>query len=106
MRPQPITIKLGEAQWRVRPLTLRQVQEIEPLILAEPRANSGSVAKAMQIVAIALNRDHPDAAARLDEVEASVRDIGAAMSNVLRLGGFIAQTESGTSAGEAEAGAD
>ena len=31
MRPKPITIRLGEAQWLVRPLTLRQIQDIEPL---------------------------------------------------------------------------
>ena len=104
MRPQPITIKLGEAQWRVRPLTLRQVQEIEPFLLADPQASSGSVATAMRIVSIALSRDHPEAVEHLHEIEASVRDIGAAMSNVLQLGGFIARGEGGAPAGEAEAG--
>mgnify|MGYP005812840555 CR=1 FL=1 len=105
MRPQPIMIKLGETQWQVRPLTLRQVQEIEPLLVADPQGAKTSVAAAVEIVAIALSRDHPDAAARLHDIEASVREIGAAMSQVLELGGFILRAESATP-GEAGAGAE
>lgn len=35
MRPQPITIHLGGEDWRVRPLTLAQIQRIEPLLSPE-----------------------------------------------------------------------
>jgi hypothetical protein len=105
MRPQSITIKLGETEWCVRPLTLRQVQEIEPLLLAESEG-TGTVAKAVQILAIALGRDHSEAAASLSDVEATVREISAAMADVLRLGGFIAYAEADDAPGEAEAGVD
>ncbi len=104
MRPQSIMIRLGETEWRVRPLTLRQVQEIEPLLLAESEGKPGTVAKAVQILAIALGSDHPEAAASLCDVEASVREISAAMADVLRLGGFIIHAEAGDASGEAVAG--
>ena len=98
MRPRPETIRLGAHEWPVRPLTLRQVQEIEPILMS-------SAADAMAIVAIALGRDHADAAASLGDIEATAPEIGAAMATVLRLGGFIetpAQGDAGP--GEAQAG--
>ena len=67
--------------------------------------DKGNVAAALAIVAIALGRDHADAAASLGEIEATAPEIGAAMATVLRLGGFIetpAQGDAGL--GEAQAG--
>jgi hypothetical protein len=106
MRPRPITVKLGEAQWQVRPLTLRQIQEIEPLLMADPQAAHGSVAAAIEIVSIALSRDHPQAAATLSDIEASARDLSAAMVSLLELGGFITRPQAEFTSGEADAGAD
>jgi hypothetical protein len=63
MRPRPETIRLGAREWPVRPLTLRQVQEIEPILMSSAAETKGNVAAAMAIVAIALGRDHADAAA-------------------------------------------
>jgi hypothetical protein len=87
MRPQPITLQLGAEEWRVRPLTLAQVQRIEPLLADQ---KGGTIAAAIEIVAIALSRDHPEAAQKLGQIEATTKEIGAAMADVLRLGGFIA----------------
>jgi hypothetical protein len=89
MRPLPEMIRLGVREWQVRPLTLRQVQEIEPILLANATETKGNVAAAIAIVAIALRRDHADAVASLGEIEATAPEIGAAMATVLRLGGFI-----------------
>lgn len=89
MRPQPETIRLGVHEWQVRPLTLRQVQEIEPILMPTASESQGNVAAAMAIVAIALRRDHADMAAALGDIEATAPEIGAAMATVLRLGGFI-----------------
>ena len=86
------------------PLTLRQVQEIEPILMSSASEAKGNVAAALTIVAIALGRDHADAATSLD-IEATAPEIGAAMATVLRLGGFMktpAQGDAGL--GEAEAG--
>ena len=58
MRTRTETIRLGEHEWAVRPLTLRQVQEIEPILLAGAPEATGNVSAAMAIVAIALRRDH------------------------------------------------
>ena len=92
MRPLPETIRLGGREWPLRPLTLRQVQEIEPILMSSAAETKGYVAAAMAIVAIALGRDHADAAALLGDIEATAPEIGAAMATVLRLGGFIVRS--------------
>jgi hypothetical protein len=105
MRLAPELIRLGAHEWLVRPLTLRQVEEIEPILVPSPSETRGNVASAIAIVAIALKRDHPDAAASLADVEATAQEIGAAMAKVLRLGGFVEAPKDGDSApGEAPAG--
>jgi hypothetical protein len=105
MRPRPETIRLGACEWPVRPLTLRQVQEIEPILMSSTAETKGNVAAALAIVAIALGRDHADAAALLGDIEATAPEIGAAMTTVLRLGGFIEKPAQGDAGlGEAQAG--
>jgi hypothetical protein len=105
MRPRPETIRLGSREWPVRPLTLRQVQEIEPILMSSASEAKGNVAAALTIVAIALGRDHADAAASLGDIEATAPEIGAAMATVLRLGGFIeAPAQGDAGLGEVQAG--
>lgn len=105
MRPRSETIRLGECEWPVRPLTLRQIQEIEPVLMSSAAETKGNVSSAMAIVAIALGRDHADAAALLGDIEATAPEIGAAMATVLRLGGFIETPAQGDAElGEAQAG--
>ncbi len=105
MRPQPVMLRLGDAEWRVRPLTLKQIQEIEPLLQNGEEAPGSSIAAAVKIVGVALSRDHAEAAAQLTEMEATTQEIGDAMRAVLRLGGFIAAREE-SEPGEGQAGAD
>jgi len=106
MRPQPITLQLGGEDWRVRPLTLAQIQRIEPLLLPEAQRAGTSIAAATEIIAVALERDHPQAAQKLHEIEATAGDIAAAMQAVLRLAGFIPSDQAETPPGEGQAGAD
>jgi len=102
MRPRPETIRLGAHEWLIRPLTLRQVQEIEPILVPTVPGSNGNIAAAMAVVAIALGRDHAEAAASLGDIEATAPEIGAAMEAILRLGGFIESTpEEGNAPGEA-----
>ena len=103
MRSAPIMLRLGSEEWHLRPLTLKQIQEIEPLLRSDDA--SGSIAAAVAIVAAALRRDHPAAAEKLADLEATTQEIGVAMREVLRLGGFIAK-EGDDAPGEARAGAD
>jgi hypothetical protein len=49
MRPRPETIRLGAHDWPVRPLTLRQVQEIEPILMSSAAETKGNVAAALAI---------------------------------------------------------
>lgn len=105
MRMQPEKIRLGAKEWVIRPLTLGQVQEIEPVLVDGSLGSKGNVGAALAIVAIAIRRDDPEAASNLCDIEATVPEIGAAMCTVLRLGGFIQPETPGVSAsGEAQAG--
>ena len=104
MRPQPIKIALGGEEWQVRPLTLAQIQRIEPLLTPEAQ-HTGSLKAASEIVRTALERDHPQAASGLPEIEATAGEIATAMRSVLRLGGFIT-SEDDASSGEGQAGGD
>ncbi len=92
----PETIRLGTQSWLVRPLTLAQVRDIEP-ILARQGAG-GTVAAAMEVVAIALSRDHAAAVESLPGLEATAPEVAAALAGVLRLGGFIAAGEAAADA--------
>jgi hypothetical protein len=77
----------------------------EPILMSSAAETTGNVAAALAIVAIALGRDHADAAASLGDIEATAPEIGAAMATVLRLGGFIETPAQGDAAlGEAQAG--
>jgi hypothetical protein len=104
MRMAAETIRLGSHAWLVRPLTLAQVQAIEPLLFASGTTPTGSVAAAVAILRVALARDHAEAAATLDDVEAPAPEIAAAMSGVLRLGGFLPVQSGDVVPGEAGAG--
>ena len=109
MRPQPIMLRLGAREWRVRPLTLKQIQEIEPLLLAGDQSAGRAITTAIEIIAVALTRDHLEAAQSLGEIEAGAQEVGAAMSAVLQLGGFVPsrrEADAGQDLGKAEAGAD
>ena len=101
MRARPQTINLGDREWQVRPLTVAQVQAVEPLLFASTNA-SGTVAAAVAILKIALARDNAEAAAQLDDVEAGAAEIAAALACVLQLGGFVSSED--PSPGEAGAG--
>ncbi len=101
MRRPPETITLGTQSWQIRPLTLAQVQAIEPLLFGPTDTQAASIATAIAIVRVALARDHTDAAADLELVEAGAPEVGAAMACVLRLGGFLPESPT---PGEAGAG--
>ncbi len=100
MRMQPQMITLGAHRWLVRPLTVAQVQAIEPLLFNH--ADGGSAAAAVAVIRVALARDHGDAAADLESLEAGAPEIAAAMADVLRLGGFLPGKD--PMPGEADAG--
>lgn len=89
MRPQPIDISLGGTTWHLRPLTVAQVQEIEPHVAAAAEGRVGTLEAAHAVLCIALRRDHPDAVPKLAEMESQAGELAAAMREVLRLGGFL-----------------
>lgn len=101
MRPAAREIRLGDRTWSVRPLTLRQLQEIEPILMAGE--GRGNVAAALAILAAALRRDFPADAEALGDVEAGAPELAAAMNAVLCLGGFLPH-DGDQSAGEPKPG--
>ncbi|VFU07006.1 conserved protein of unknown function [Methylocella tundrae] len=92
-------ITLGAKTWRLRPLTCKQVEQIEPFVA---RAGVGNgMAMALQVIAVAIGRDHPDDVAALWDVEATKTEIDAASRVVLLMGGWIETKDAAP--GEAEA---
>jgi len=85
MRAKPITITLGDKEWSIRPLTLGQVEDIEPILMAGGSTMPLSIA----IVKIALGRDYPEDSEKIRDFEATTDQVAAAMGAVLRLGGFL-----------------
>jgi hypothetical protein len=93
------SIRLGSHEWPLRPLTARQIQQIEPILMS----SDCNVLAALKIISVALLRDHSDAASSLGDIEMTAPEIGAALEAVLRLGGFIGAecTENGAAAADA-----
>jgi len=95
----PVTITLGGAAFAVRPLTLRQFRGVLPAFArAGATGAEDGVDAAVEIIAAALSRDHPEMTreALLDR-EASVQELAEAVTAVARLSGLVA-------VGEAQAG--
>jgi hypothetical protein len=87
MKPAPKTITLGERTWTVRPLTLAQLEELEPVVQAGPAMSQ--VAYGLAVVAAGLRRDHPEDAAAIRDLEATAGELATASAAVLTLGGYI-----------------
>jgi hypothetical protein len=102
MRLQAREITLGAKSWIIRPLTVAQVQAIEPLVIGSVETRTGSINSAISIIRLALDRDHPADAAALSEIETSAPEIAAAMRAILQLGGFLPNGD--PAPGEAAAG--
>jgi len=100
MRPVAEQIKLGGQEWLLRPLTIAQVREIEPVLMGAVD-QTNNLATAIKIISIALARDHSDIVSGLSDIEATAGEISTAMSVVLKLGGFI---EGEAAVGEDQAG--
>ncbi|WP_050764093.1 hypothetical protein [Beijerinckia indica] len=95
-------ITLGHKVWTIRPLTLKQVQAIEPVLLAGD--GKGVVGTALAILRVALSRDFPEDANCLEDFETTTDEISLAMGDILQLGGFLRSPMPGeASAGESPA---
>lgn len=105
MRMKAAPIQLGVHEWVVRPLTIAQVQAIEPVLMASNGGQGGHISSALAILRVALSRDHAGVVDSLEALEAGAAEISAAVATVLRLGGFIPAGPEGSAApGEAGAG--
>jgi len=102
MRTSAKQIRLGHKEWTIRPLTLGQVQAIEPVLLASDGA--GTITTALAILRVALSRDFPADVSGLENIETDADEISVAMSTILQIGGFIREIQPGEDrAGESPA---
>lgn len=93
MRRGAITIQLGELEFAIRPLTLGQIQDIEPALLSGREEVENPLQVSLTIVGVALRRDYPDI--DLLEVEATGKELAAATRQILQHGGFLDGAEPG-----------
>ncbi len=96
---EPAIIRLGGIGYAVRPLTLRQLRSVLPAFArAGAIGAEDGVDAAIEILAAALSRDHPEVTRdALLDIEASVQELAVAVTVVAQLSGLV-------SPGEAPAG--
>ncbi|AYO81582.1 hypothetical protein [Methylobacterium brachiatum] len=92
-RPQPTAITLGSKTWTVRPLTLRQVEALEPLVARG--SGESPFAYGLAVVSAALARDHDSDIAGLRDLEATSADLAEATRAVLILAGYLPGADPG-----------
>ncbi len=92
-RPLPATITLGSKTWTVRPLTLRQVEALEPLVARG--SGESPFAYGLAVVSAALARDHEPDIAGLRDLEATSADLAEATRTVLILAGYLREPTRG-----------
>lgn len=90
MRPDPETITLGDKSWLIRPLTLRQIRELSPLVTGTAASEVNSVDLMIAMLCVALRRDHeadanPEA---LLELETSLPEFKETQAAIMRLSGL------------------
>lgn len=95
MRPEPVTIQLGDEEFKLRPLTLAQVRKIEQLVLSgkDKTSEQGMLAWSIEVILIGLSRDFPDK--KEDDIEATSVQIGEAVRQIMEIGGFKGPAQSG-----------
>jgi len=93
----PVTIRLGGADFAVRALTLRQLRSVLPAFArAGAIGAEDGVDAAIEILAAALSRDHPEITREtLLDTEASVQELAEAVTTVARLSGLVSPGEAG-----------
>lgn len=98
----PIVISLGDKSWQVRPLTLGQAADIEPLL----NSNLSNVDRGVRILAIALRRDHPQVTEKeLRDIEAPAMEMVGVTKQILEFSGFISGKPASGEAPAPESGA-
>jgi len=95
--PEEAKITLGGAAFAVRALTLRQLRSVLPAFArAGAIGAEDGVDAAIEILAAALSRDHPDITREtLLDTEASVQELAEAVTTVARLSGLVSMGEAG-----------
>jgi hypothetical protein len=91
MRAQPIKLVFGDKEFTLRPLTIGQVEQIEPLVSSSDAKSP--TATFVEALRIALQRDYPDTDVR--DLEMGAYELGETYTKILKSGGFIQADASG-----------
>ena len=83
----PFKIVLGGRELSIRPLTLRQLQEIEGILLGAGHKSNLEVG--VPILAAALKRDHTEVADSLADMEMTIPQIAVAVRTITTAAGFV-----------------
>ena len=89
MRPPAINLTFGEKEFTIRPLTIKQLMEIESLgvEIHEGKITMRNSEFAVRVIGIALSRDYPDV--KIDEdLESTPEHLGETVDKILALAGM------------------
>lgn len=85
MRPEPVKITIGDKDFTIKPLTLRQIREIDKTLR---NLDISEIEKTSEILRIGLSRDYPEVAANMDDLEIPMVDLGPICRQILTVGGM------------------
>lgn len=83
MRPEPVELKFGERSFKIRPLTLGQIERVDSIL----QGDLAGVARSVEIIKVAIERDYPDVDVR--ELELPLSMISEYTFRVLKIGGMV-----------------
>jgi len=79
-------IVLGDKQFALRRFTIGQLEDIVEHV--NKATGLGSITLTKQLISAALRRDYEADAARIDEFEATIKELNEALQTIMRLAGF------------------
>ena len=85
MRPEPVKITLGDKEFTIKPLTLRQIREIDKILR---NLDITEIEKTSEILRVGLSRDYPEDAKNLEDLEIPMVDLGPICRQILTVGGM------------------
>ena len=101
-RREPVEITLGERTFKIKPLTLNQVEAIEGMMDGAKAVSQVHLARS--VIAEGLRRDNADVA--IGDLECTVAELALAMTAILRQGGFMPEGEAPAAAMNASTSQD
>lgn len=91
MRPDDYMMPINGERVKIRPLSLGQVRRLEKLLKSMSLDGGQNIGadEAIEVLKIALDRDHKELAANIEDQEIPLVDLPEVILSILKLGGLV-----------------